>query len=116
MALDILAPIAEFVGNIIFGIQHWKRQGPFPTISVFVSGLVFLLLGGMSALVVVALAPQWHRIAIVLVVFVGAAAFPLAAQKAGLKLGFLLTPARSVVLATFAAVGSIGALYVANAL
>jgi len=116
MALDTLTLIAEFVGDIIFGIQHWKRQGPFPTISFFVSGLVFLLLGGMSALVVVAMAPQWHRIGIVLVVFVGAVVFPLGAQKAGLKLGFLLTPARSVALATFAACGSIGALYVALAL
>ena len=116
MALDILTPIAEFVGNVIFGIQHWKRQGAFPTISIFVSGLVFLLLGGMSALAVVAVVPQWHPIAIVLVVFVGAAGFPFGAQKAGLKLGFLLTPLRSVVLATFAAVGSIGALYVAHAL
>jgi hypothetical protein len=111
MALDILTPIAEFVGNVVFGIRNWKRQGTFPTISVFVAGLVFLFLGGMSALVVVAMVPQWHRIAIVLVVFVGAIVLPMGAQKAGLKLGFQLTPVRSTVLATFAAVGTIGTLY-----
>ena len=116
MALDILAPIAEFVGNIILAIQHWKQREPFPTISVFVAGLVFLLLGGISALVVGAISPHWHPFAIVLAVSLGAATLPMGVQKAGLKLGFLLTPARSVVLAAFATAGSIGALYAANAL
>jgi len=116
MALDILAPIAELVGNIIFAIQHWKQREPFPTISVFVVGLLFLLLGGISALFVGAIAQHWHPSAIILAVSLGAAALPIGAQKVGLKLGFLLTPARSVVLAAFAAVGSIGALYAANAL
>ena len=116
MALDILAPIAEFVGNVVLAIQHWKQREPFPTISVFVVGLVFLLLGGISALVVGSIAPHWHPFAIILAVCLGAAALPTVVQKAGLKLGFLLTPARSVVLAAFATVGSLGALYAANAL
>lgn len=114
MALDILAPIAEFVGNIIFAIQHWKKREPFPTISVFVAGLVFLLLGGISALFVGAISRHWHPFAIILAVSLGAAALPVGAQKVGLRLGFLLTPTRSVVLTAFATVGSIGALYAAN--
>ena len=116
MALDILAPIAEFLSNVAFAIQNWKRQGVFPTISVFVAALVFLLLGGISALAASALAPPWHPLAIVLVVSVGSIAIPFGAERAGLKLGFVLDKVRAVVFAVFAGVGAFGALYAANAL
>lgn len=116
MDIKILGMLAEFVGNIIFGVTAWKKQGTFPVVSILVTGLLFAFLGGMFTLMALPLVPTGCSLVIMLAVSSGVVAITFAAQRAGMKLGFLLTPARGIAFAAFVSLGSMGALYLVNAL
>jgi len=116
MALEILGPIIEFIGNTALAIQAGKSRGSVPPVSTPVACLSFFFVGIAFALlgfVLVQVIPFFVAL-VVLAVVVGLALF--VAWHAGAALGFQLTIWLAWAYACFFALGASSVFFVATSL
>jgi len=116
MALEILGPIIEFIGNTALAIQASKSRGPVSPVSTPVACLSFLFFGAIFALLGFGLAQVIPFVA-TLIIFVGVVGLALfIAWHAGAALGFQLTTRLAWVYACFFVLGASSVFFVASSL